>query len=342
MRRSQVTIVYNEPIPSKYWSVGEGIAIASVMDEVKAVNHALIALGYESVLLPFQPPLSEVRPKLATIKSPLVFNLFEGFDGSPETEAIVASMMEELGLRFTGNPSHTLALAQHKDRAKEVLRATGIPTADYQVLTPETLDQFRLTFPCFAKPVAEDASHGISPNSLVENFAALEAQVKTLHRTYNNAVLVETFLSGREFNATVIGSKELQVLPPSEIVYTLPEGKPHILTYSAKWDPKDPYFSGTKVKCPAQVEPELRERIEKTAAAAFCAMGCRGYARADMRLSAAGQLMVLEVNPNPDISPGTGAALQSQAAKLTYAQFIGKIIALAEENTPECPTPSAA
>jgi D-alanine-D-alanine ligase len=127
----------------------------------------------------------------------------------------------------------------------------------------------------------------------------------------------------------VLGST---VLPVSEIDYSLPGGVPRLLTYAAKWQPESDYFQGTRVICPAQIEDSEREEIAKTAVTALGLLGCRGYARVDMRRDEAGQLNVIEANPNPDIAPGTGAARQAEAAGMTYPQFIGRIVEIALEN----------
>jgi len=142
---------------------------------------------------------------------------------------------------------------------------------------------------------------------------------------------VEEFLPGREFCALVVGNGHPQVFPIEEIVYALPAEKPKILTYAAKWIPEDDYFTGTKTKCPAEIGPELSQRIESLALASFTAVGCRGYARVDMRQDGDSQLMVLEVNPNPDISSAGGARLQAEVGGMDYVTFISKILSLAQD-----------
>ncbi len=112
----------------------------------------------------------------------------------------------------------------------------------------------------------------------------------------------------------------------SEIVYTLPPDKPRILTFSAKWDEASMYYINSKAVCPANISDKEQAAIIRIAKAAFRLTGCRGYARVDLRQDKAGQFKVLEVNPNPDITPGSGAALQAATAGMSYSQFIKKII----------------
>jgi D-alanine-D-alanine ligase len=329
--RAQVAIVYNEPSPVRYESMDEGKAVLGVLEEVQAVHQALGELGYAAVRVSLSPPLEQAREKLEGLEADQVFNLFEGFDGRPETEAAVADILAELGLPYTGCPGSALALALDKARAKALLEASGIATPRYQLLSPETLSIFHLSYPCIVKPGAEDASHGLSEESVVYDSASLGKQVAIVSQLFGGQALVEEFVDGREFNVTVLGTRELAVLPISEIAYSLPPGMPRILTFSAKWEPQSIYFQHTKVVCPAEMGAELREHIAETALSVFRLLGCRGYARVDLRLDNEERLKVIEANPNPDISPDSGAARQAQAAGITYSQFIERIALLALE-----------
>jgi D-alanine-D-alanine ligase len=329
--RSKIAIIYNEPSPSRYQAMGEEKAVLGVLDEVEAVHKALTDLKYPIVRAPLSPPLKQVREKLKSLKVDLVFNLFEGFDGRPETEAIVAGMLVELRLVHTGCPASALALALDKSKTNIVLQSAGVPTPEYQLLSPENLSIFYLNFPCIVKPRAEDASHGISEESVVYDFTALGNQVRKISQFYGGEAMVEEFIDGREFNVTVLGDREPIVLPISETVYSLPPGVPRILTFAAKWDPESIYFRGSQVTCPAEIDEDTRQRIAQAALSAFKLVGCSGYARVDFRMSNEGEPKVIEVNPNPDISPEYGVARQAQAVGMSYDQLIERIVALAFE-----------
>ena len=326
----KVGVIYNEPLPGKYHSLGEGGAVAGVLDSVAAVCQALNALEYEVQVLALKPPLSQVKEALKQLRVDIVFNLFEGFDDSPESEAEVTYLLEKMGVCFSGSPSHALLLSQNKAVAKQVLRQQGIPTPDWQVLSPENFD-FGLTFPCIIKPLNTHASHGLSEKSVVGDFPALAKQVGFVHQAYGQPALVEEFLPGREFCAMAMGNEHPRIFPIEEIVYTLPTDKPRILAYSAKWEPQDNYFRETKVRCPAKISPQLKQEIETLAIGSFLALGCRGYTRVDVRQDKEERLKVLDVNPNPDIGSEAGARLQAEAAGLDYPTFIGKILSLAKE-----------
>ena len=338
--RQRVVIVYNQPQSSRYDNTHEEKAVLGVLDAVNAVHKALRELNHEVSLLPLLPPVEEARQKLLELKADIVFNLFEGFCGEPETEILVPETLAQMGIPYTGCSADILKLALDKAGVKVILKEAGIPTPDFQVLTPDTLDTFKLDFPCIVKPRAEDASHGISADSFVNDFPALERQVQVITETYRSGALVEHFIGGREFNATVMGNSQCVVLPISEIVYSLLPEVPRILTFAAKWEPGSPYFKGTKVICPAAVSASELEYISGAAMSAFKLLVGRGYARMDMRMDEAGTLNIIEVNPNPDISPGTGAARQSRAAGMSYAAFIEKLINLAlEKDKNDCQNP---
>jgi D-alanine-D-alanine ligase len=325
----RVALLYNLPESDRYQSMGESAAELGVLDEVKAVSQALSELNYQCLLVPLRPPLSSVKKKLAGIKADVAFNLFEGFDGSPETEAEVAAILFELKMPFTGCPPEALRLGLDKSLTKKLLKEARIPTPEFQILSPQTIDEFRLDFPCIVKPVADDASHGLSENSVVHDFEKLKTQLEKICSLFGGKALVEEFVDGREFNTTVIGFRRLLIPAISEIVYTLPPDKPRLLTFESKWQEDSLYYKNTRNVCPAPITPSEKNRISRMARAAFRLTGCKGYARVDFRQNRKGEYLVLEINPNPDITPGAGASLQISAGGLTYESFIEKVIKIA-------------
>ncbi len=325
----KVGLVYNEPIPDRYDAMGESEAIADVLEEVKAVEAALNELGHQVVKVGLVPPLDEARRILQGMDVDVYFNLFEGFAGAPETEAKVAAMLAATSRPYTGSPPCALTLALDKPHTKELLLAAGIKTPRYQLLHEGEAGSLSLSYPCIVKPTAEDASHGITAESVVSDAAALARQLAKVCASYGGVALVEEFIDGRELSTTIMGNRAPQVLSFSEIVYTLPAGLPPLLTFGAKWTLGDVYFLHTDPVCPARVEPALREKLVYVSLQAYRLVGCHGYGRIDMRLGPDGEPYVLEVNPNPDISLTAGAAHQAAAIGLTYPQFIDKIIELA-------------
>ncbi len=144
--------------------------------------------------------------------------------------------------------------------------------------------------------------------------------------------MVEEYLDGREFNVSVIGDQDPEVLAISEIDFAgLPEGEPRIVSYRAKWDEESPMFGFTIPICPADLSKRLENRIKDIAIRSHLCVGCRDYARIDMRTDSRGSLYVLEVNPNPDISPKAGFARAARAAGYTYSEMILRISEAAME-----------
>jgi D-alanine-D-alanine ligase len=327
--RLKVALLYNEPLPDRYQAMGESLAELGVMDEVNAVQQALKELGYSSQLIPIRPPLSRVEAIIKSLDCNVAFNLFEGFDGCPETEARFAEILVKYKIPYTGCPPSALEFALNKSKTKDLLISAGIPTPGYQILSPGEIGKFKLGFPCIVKPLAEDASHGISEDSVVDNYISLERQVNKICSLFGSRAMVEEYVDGREFNTTVMGNSRLTVPGISEIVYTLPPDKPRILTFQAKWQENSIYFDNTRAVCPASISVQEQKKIGEIARAAFRLIGCRGYARVDFRQDKSGKLNVLEVNPNPDITPGSGAALQAVSAGMIYSKFIKIIIDLA-------------
>jgi len=327
---SKIAIIYNEPCAYNYvpW---EEKAVLCVLEAVDAVHQALDELGYSVLLVPLLPPIERAREVLEGIETDLAFNLFEGFDCHPEAETAIADIIYSLGIPYTGCPPSALALALDKAKAKDLLKGAGIKTPNFQVLTPVTLSMFDLNYPCIVKPLGEDASHGLTAESVVSDAVQLSEQVTRISELFGGKALVEEFVDGREFNVTVMGVDNPFALPISEITYSLPLGIPNILTFAAKWEPQSFYFENTKVVCPAELQDDVRGQITDISMRAFKLFDCSGYARIDLRQNG-GRLQVLEVNPNPDISPGAGAARQAQAAGITYSQFIDKIVQYALEN----------
>ena len=328
---TNVCIVYNEPLPGIFEAAGEGSAVCGVLDAVEAVIEAVIVHGSNVHAEPICFISPALDQRLQELNPRLVFNLFEGFDSEPKSEGELVLMLEGWGTPFTGAPSCALFGCVDKAKTKQKLRALGLPTADWYVFPPRSpvqAHEFQLPFPCIVKPLAADASHGITGQSLVHNFQEMCEQVERIHAVYNQAALVEEFLPGREFNVLVMGPP-LRVFPVSEIVYCMATDKPRLLTYGSKCTKEDEYYAATKVRCPPDLSEGFGRWIQQLAVRTFAELvGC-GYARVDMRTDRSGQVMVLEVNPNPDIGPASGARRQAEAEGLTHQEFIWEIIATA-------------
>lgn len=334
-RQKPVFVLFNDFDPGR----DEGIAEKAVLETVEAVVQALTLAGRAVERLPLAPPLSGALRTLESLPhGSTVFNLFEGFPDDPSSEVALAIGLRSLGLRATGCPPLALHLGLHKDVCKRYLQGFGLPTAPGKLFLPgeEIPGEMPFGYPLFLKPAAEDASHGIHAGNLVERPEELEERLRPLLERFPVGILAEPFLPGREFNCSVVETREgPRVFPPSLVDYgSLPEGRPPVLTFEAKWHEESVEYRGTPTLCPAPVEEEVRRRLEGLSLRAAQAIGFRGYARVDFREDAGGRPMILEVNPNPDLAPSAGVAKQARAAGWSYGDLVLAVLAAAEENAP--------
>lgn len=197
-----------------------------------------------------------------------------------------------------------------------------------------SFDDLQLSFPLIVKPSSEDASIGIENASVVKDFDSLRKRIENVVNVLNQPALVEEYIEGRELNVAVVGNDKPVVLPISEIDFSkLPPDYPCIVTYNAKWVEGTAEFVGTVGTCPTNLEPELEKLIRQIALKAYQLMEIRDYARVDIRLDTDNIPVVLEVNPNPNISHDAGFARSARAAGLTYEEMITKIAEYALERS---------
>ncbi len=175
---------------------------------------------------------------LARMQPDLVINLCESMAADSRGEMIVPCLLDMLGLPFTGSPALSLGLALHKDKAKELLRARGVSTPGFaRVERLEDVGTVDLPFPLIVKPSREDASVGISNDSVVHDRAALGRAVEAVLRTFHQPAIVEQFIAGREIYVPLLGNHPRRALPLTEIRFgKIFEDRPNIVTYAAKWE----------------------------------------------------------------------------------------------------------
>ncbi len=282
--------------------------------------------------LPVEKNIAQTINKINTFSPDVIFNFVESVEGIASYEYCQTGIFELLGYHYTGNIPSCLGNCLDKARTKNILRSFGLKTPDYTTVLPKVKlseKDFVLEFPVILKLLNEDASIGISELSVVRNFKDLKKHLNFLFKTYNQSVIIEEFIEGRELNVAILGNR---VLPISEILFDgLPKGFPAIVTYEGKWINGSVYYKHTKPKCPAKIGKTIKNRIEKTAMAAFKAMNCRDYARVDIRLSKNGIPYVIEVNPNPDITMDSGFARAASATNINHEQLLVTIANFALE-----------
>ena len=275
--------------------------------------------------------LEENLKELCQVRSSIVFNLCEDIRGQGIYEVYMTSLLELLGITYTGSEPIALGLCLDKARSKETLVYHGLQIPHHYVLKDLSQKRPDLSFPLILKPLHEDGSLGIDNRSVIVSEAELEEKALQLLQAFHQPVIVEEYIGGREFNVSLLGEGTPEVLPISEIDYSkLEKGQPHILTHTSKWDETSPDYHKTPAVCPVTLDRSLEKALQETALTAFKVLGCRDYARVDFRMRG-NQPCIIEVNPNPSISPDAGFVRSADVAGLSYAKLIGKILSFAEK-----------
>jgi D-alanine-D-alanine ligase len=270
-------------------------------ETIEAVATALSGLG-EVIRLEADKDLPR---KLLAAKVDFVFNIAEGLYGV-NRESHVPSICEYLGIPYHASDPLSLALTLHKGRAKEIMAYYGVPTAPFIVAnTRADARNVNLPFPLFAKPALEGSGKGITEKSLCTNRAKLVQEVGDLLDTYQEPVLIESWLPGQEFTVAILGNgREARCLPLVGMRWdALPLGAQPIYGYEAKWLWDTPEHPLDLFECPANVPKELARDVRSAALSAYRILGCRDWCRVDVRCDAAGRPMVVELNPLPGILP---------------------------------------
>ena len=306
-----------------------------VMLQVAMVSAALDQLGLPHGAVGICR-LSDIHPALSGRAEQVVFNLVEELADCGQNTAGVPTLIGALGKSCTGSGASCLSLCADKWQTKAALRARGVPTPAGLVvprgrdgLAGDGLAGQVPDGPLIVKPLGAHASEGIDSGSVVAGPGPeLSAAVQRIHEQYEKAALVEQFIDGREVNVSLLQSgRDVRVLPLAEIDFTtLAPGLPRIVSYAAKWLPGTAEHHGTQRRIPAPLPPALADRVRRLALLAWEAVGCRGYARIDLRIDRNDRPFVLEVNCNPDISPDSGFIAALAAAGISPARFVRTVL----------------
>jgi D-alanine-D-alanine ligase len=288
-------------------------------ETIDAVCEALTSLGHDV------DRIGHVRALSARLCGgehwDLVFNIAEGVAGFGR-ESQVPALLEAYEIPYTFSDPLVCALTLHKGMAKHVARGCGVPTPDFELVT--TREQARavsLPLPLFVKPVAEGTSKGVTAASLVTSRAALVEACADLLSRYRQPVLVERFLSGREFTVGVLGTgASARSLATLEVV--LREGADAAI-YSfrnkAQWQ--------DLVEYRLLETGSLRREVEEVALATWRVLGCRDAGRVDVRLDDHGRAQMLEVNPLAGLTPGhSDLPIMAALKGMEYRALIAEIL----------------
>lgn len=310
--------------------------VAAVLANVREVQGVLRRAGHETTLIPIH--LGDVSWLRRVQRTDLIFNLCEGVNGHARFEDYVVGALELTRVPFTGCPSWPVTICHRKHIANTLLAAAGVPVPPF-MLARGTTPPTGLRYPVIVKPSGEDASVGIDRDAVCVTRKALRDRLVKILAQWDE-VLIQEYVHGRELNVAFIGK---DVLPLSEIEFDrMPAGSWPIVTYAAKWDTGSDEDLGTQPRCPAALEPELAKRAVQIARLAWQTLAhARGYGRVDLRITDQGEVHVLEVNPNPDLSSDAGLARMAEARGWDYHSLVLRVIDEALERA-VLPLPSAA
>ena len=300
-------------------------AEANVIDALKRLGHEVRTLGV------FDEPgliLDEVKAHAPDV----VFNLTEHFHNRSAYDQNVASLLEMLGVRYTGSGPTGLTLCKNKGMTKEILAYHRIRFPAYAIFPPGATVRKpkRLSFPLFIKPLQEEASYGISQDSFVENDQAFEERVRFIHERMNQEALAEEYIDGRELYVSILGNRRLQVFPLREVIFSeIPEGRPRFSTFKAKWDNAYRQRWGIQNIFAEPLPEGMAERITQICKKVYRVLRIQGYGRIDLRVSPDGDIAILEANPNPNLADDDEFAQSALKAGLSYDGLIQRILGLA-------------
>jgi len=306
-------------------------------DDFYTINQLQEALrnlkGYEFTYLNNHDTLINDLEKL---KIDFVFNLCdEGYNNDAEKELHIPSLLEMLGISYTGSGPRCLACCYDKSLVRGIAKEMKIPVPEAFFIKPEdSIFELPFGFPVIVKPNFGDSSFGITQRSVANSIEELINAISEIREKfgYDKPIIVEEFLTGKDLSVGIIGNppESYRVLPIIEEDYsTLPPQLPRICGYEAKWLPDSPYWNIKSI--PAQLPEDTEKFIVECCLKLFERMECRDYSRFDWRLDSEGNPRLLEVNPNPGWCWDGHLAKMARIAGVPYAEMIEEILKAAEQ-----------
>lgn len=294
---------------------------------IEMIRHGIETAGHDYVFVEADPDIVE---RLKDVRPDLVFNRSEGVRGESR-ESHIPSILEMLGIPYVGPNVLTTAICLNKGWTKKLLTYHGIQTPTFHIVA--SLDEARATdfrFPVILKPNEEGSSVGVNEDNVVRNTAQLEKKLTTMLDEYEQPILAEQFIEGREFSTGILGSNkgEPEVLPILEVDFTRMPQAQGVLGQRAKtiYDALDHYV------CPAEVDDITKAELERISLEVCKHLDVRDFARIDFRMNDNAEVFFLEINPLPgmdfdpeeqDISFYPYMAMQ---AGYTYDDLIRRLI----------------
>jgi len=306
-------------------------------DDFYTINQLQDALrnleGYQFIYLNNHDTLISDLEKL---KIDFVFNLCdEGYNNDAGKELHIPSLLEMLGIPYTGSGPQSLVYCYDKSLVRGIAKEMQIPVPEAFFIKPEdSIFGLPFGFPVIVKPNFGDSSFGITQRSVANNIEELINAISEIRQKfgYDKPIIVEEFLTGKDLSVGIIGNspESYKVLPIIEEDYSaLPPELPRICGYEAKWLPDSPYWNIKSI--PAQLPEHTEKFIVEHCLKLFERLECRDYCRFDWRLDSEGNPRLLEVNPNPGWCWDGHLAKMAKTAGMSYAEMIEEILKAAEQ-----------
>lgn len=265
----------------------------------------------------------------------MVFNIAEGRGTYRSREAQVPSVLEMLGIPYSGSDPQCLAVCHDKPLAKKLVAAAGVCVpAELLISTTKELKELlqdKLSFPVIVKPEYEGSSKGIHSGSVVENTKQLSELTEKLLKTYHQPVMVEDFINGDEVTVGIVGNSPPKILGVMRI---LPRQRTDYFIYSVQV--KRDWKNLVDYECPAQLKKGTMEKISSFSLKAFEVLGCRDFARLDFRVSSDGIPFFLEINPLPGLGDYSDLVIMSAKMGWSHETLIRAVFNAAVERYPLC------
>jgi len=286
-------------------------------------------LGHNVETLAVFDNVTEVVAKVNACRPDVVFNLSESFHHDRSHEPNLPALLDLMKVPYTGSGPDALMLCKDKALAKKVLayHHVRLPhfVVSHRLLPLRRLQHF--PYPAIVKPLCEESSDGISKASFVRDEHEAMERAKFIHQRFNTDALIEEYIEGRELYVSVMGNRRLTVFPPREIFFEhVPEDVPKFATYHAKWNEgyrrKWGITNGPARQIPDQLQTDLRSLARNV----YRWLKIRGFGRLDVRLTAKGELYIIEANPNPSLAQDEDFAQSAAAAGVSYDALMQEIL----------------
>lgn len=267
-----------------------------------------------------------------------VFNIAEGIGNYKSREAQVPSVLEMLGIPYSGSDPQCLSICLDKPLTKKLVATAGIYTPRWEVIADATqlmnINWTDFPFPVFVKPAYEGSSKGIRANSIAKTATQLAETAVFLLEHYQQPVVVEEFIAGEDITVGIVGNSPAEVLG---IMRIAPKSSSHHFVYSLEM--KRNWERLLEYECPANLAPEIAQHLTATSFKVFKLLGCRDFARLDFRLDRKGNPYFLEINPLPGLNPkSSDLPIMAIKSGWTYPKLILEILNSALKRYPQCVT----